>query len=590
MTINKSNNHSGVEQDSTTLSLLLRSLKYLRPYWKLHLVCFIVAILLAVISLINPWIYKMLIDDVLNTGDIEGLKVVCLFLLGAYVLQSVFSMLQAFLYAKVGGGAVRDLSRDLYDYLQALSISYFQKAKIGGIIALFTSDIPTMQILYTSTLVRLITDALRFVVVLIVMYLINPSLTLIAVICLPFYAYFMKIVSKPIRNASGELQEHIADTTADLHEKFSGIRETIAFVKERVQSLSMLNSFNSLLKSKVKLSVINSLGSISGLISAIGLILIMWFGGKEVILGTMQMGVFIAFFGYTGKLFGPVNTFVSINTRIHTTLGAANRIFSAMDKQPDLTLPEIPKRLENLRAGIDFQNVSFSYNKGYKKIIRNISLTIAPGESIALVGSSGAGKTTLAMLLLRYFDPDRGSILFDGCDLRELDLEWFRSRIGIVFQDPFLFNMSVRDNIAFSCPEASESDIEEAAKAAYSFEFISELKNGFDTIVGERGVSLSGGQKQRLAIARSMLKKPDLIILDEATSALDTESEKLVQKAMQRLLEGRTDIIIAHRLSTVRNADRIVVLENGSIIEEGSFEYLIESKGRFWELQNTLVK
>lgn len=590
MPLETDTDHLNTNTHNTTIKLLIRSLCYLKPYWKLQLFCLLVAILLAVISLVNPWISKLLIDNVLIAGDINGLKIVCLLIFGAYLLQSIFSVLQTYLYAKVGGSAVLDLREDLYNHLQSLSISYHHKTKTGETIALFTSDISTMQGLYTNTLVRLITDVLRFIVLLVVMNLINSSLTLIAVMSLPFYGYFMRIVSKPIRHASSKVQENRSESTANLQEKLSGIREIKAFVQEKVQSESMLISFTELFKSRVKLSVINSLASISVLISGVGLILVIWFGGKNVINGTMQMGVFIAFMGYMASLFGPVNTFVSINNSIHVAMGAANRVFKVMDKRSNLIISDHPKILENLKTVIEFRNVNFSYNRADDQIIKDFSLSITPGETIALVGSSGSGKTTLAMLLLRYFDPDSGSILIDGCDLKEIDLEWLRSRIGMVFQNPFLFNMSVKENIAFGLPEADEVEILRAAEGAYALEFISKLPNGLDTIVGERGVSLSGGQQQRLAIARAILKKPDIVILDEATSALDTESENLVQKAMAHLLEDRTDIIIAHRISTIVNANNIVVLENGKLVEKGTYTELVQNKGRFWQLQNTLHK
>jgi subfamily B ATP-binding cassette protein MsbA len=499
---------------------------------------------------------------------------------------SIFSVFQAYLYARISGSAIQDIRKDLFNHLQSLSISYYQKNKIGNIIALFISDISTMRGLYTSTIVRLLTDAIRFVVLVVVMYLIHPSLTLIALLCLPFYGFFMKIVGKPIRRASREVQENRAEAIAGLQEKISGIREIKAFVQQEAQSLSMLKQFRSLFKSRIRLSVIRSLASISGLVSAIGLIFVIWFGGKDVINGTLQVGVFIAFLGYMGRLFDPVNTFLSINTNIHAAMGAASRVFKVFDISPAIRIADNPKRFTNLIKQIEFRNVSFSYAKDSERVIDNFSLKISPGESVALVGSSGSGKTTLAMLLLRFYDQTKGSILFDGCDLRELDLDWFRGRVGIVFQDPFLFNLSVKENITFGYSDASEEEIEIATRAAYALDFIKKLPNGFDTIIGERGVSLSGGQQQRLAIARAIIKKPDLVILDEATSALDTESEYLVQKAMEHLLEKRTSIIIAHRISTVRNVDNIIVLKNGRIAEKGTYKELMEKKGRFWQLQN----
>ncbi|MBD3278214.1 MAG: ATP-binding cassette domain-containing protein, partial [Candidatus Aegiribacteria sp.] len=390
----------------STLKLLYRSLQYLKPYWKLQLFCLFVALLLAVLSLINPWINKLLIDDVLIAGDIDGLKLICLLFLSAYILQSGLSILQAYLYAKVGGSAVLDLRRDLFNHLQSLSISYYQKKKTGGIIALFTSDISTMRGLYTSTLVRLVTDAIRFFVLVVVMYLIHPSLTLIALLCLPFYGFFMKVVGRPIRKASAKVQEYRAEATGDLQEKISGIREIKAFVREKVQGMEMINSFRKLFKASVKLSVINSLASISGLVSAIGLILIIWFGGKDVINNEMQMGVFIAFLGYMGRLFGPVNTFLSVNNSIHAAMGAANRVFSVMDSRPQLKMTEKPRKLDNLKKTIEFRDVFFSYSETGEIIIDGFSLSILPGKTVALVGSSGSGKTTLAMLLLRFYDPD----------------------------------------------------------------------------------------------------------------------------------------------------------------------------------------
>jgi subfamily B ATP-binding cassette protein MsbA len=575
-------------QNYSTFSLLKRSLKYLRPYWKFQLVCLVVAIVLALVSLINPWISKLLIDDVFMSRDLTGLKTVCFLFLGAYLLQAVLSVLQAFLYAKVGGGAVRDLSIDLYDHLQTLSLKYHQDRRIGETIAHFTSDVSAMQILFTSTLVRLITDSLRFLVVLGVMLIINTWLTQIAVICLPLYAYFMKVVSKPVRGASADFQDARATTTADLQENLSGIRETLAFVRKESQSQSMLFSFSTLLRSKVRLAVVNSLTAISGLISALGLVLIVWFGGNEVINNSMQVGVFIAFLGFMGRLFGPVNTFVSVNTSIHTAMGAANRIFKVLDAVPYPIEPAQPVRLDHLNLRIQFDNVSYSYEPGGKAALHDLSLQISSGETIAVVGPSGSGKTTLAMLLLRYADPTSGSIKYGDHDIQELDLDWMRSRIGVVFQDPFLFNMSARDNIAFGNPTASDTDVENAAKAACTLEFIRELPDGFDTIIGERGASLSGGQIQRIAIARAILKQPDLVILDEATSALDMELESLVQTALKRLTSQRTNVIIAHRLSTVRTADRIVVLEQGQIVEEGCYTELIKRRGRFWELQDSL--
>jgi subfamily B ATP-binding cassette protein MsbA len=574
---------------NSTRQLLFRSLEYIKPYWRTQLLSLFVAITLAAVSLVNPWIYKLLIDDVFSSGDTSKLKIVCFLLIISYLFQSGFSILQSYLYAKAGGKAVRDLSQDFYDHIQILSYPYMQKTKLGSILARFTSDIPALQQLYTSTLVSLVRDSLRFIAVLIVMLLINTSLTVIILICLPFYAFLMKSVSKPIRQASKRLQDSFSDTIVDLNEKLSGIREIAAFSQEEIQSKTTKETFNALLKSKINLSIINSLTVTSALISAVGLLLVIWFGGNNVIQGSMQVGMLIAYLGYASRLFGPINTLISTNSKVQSAMGAARRIFRVLDTPPSIQSPLESRNIVSLKNVIEYKDVSFSYSNQNRRILKDINLEIQPGESVALVGSSGSGKTTLVMLLLRFYDPNSGSILVGNHDLRTVDLKRYRQRIGVVFQDAFLFNRSVKENIAFGKIDSSFEEIKQAAKLANAMEFISGLKDGFDTIIGDRGSSLSGGQRQRIAIARAFLRNPEVVVLDEATSALDVESEIVVQDAMRNLLRNRTDIIIAHRVTTVMNADRIVVLEEGRIVEEGSYNALLSRESRFRELQGTII-
>ncbi|MBD3277225.1 MAG: ATP-binding cassette domain-containing protein, partial [Candidatus Aegiribacteria sp.] len=493
-------------------------------------------------------------------------------------------VLQQYLFTKAGGSAVLDVRRELYGHLQTLSIPFFHKRSTGRLISSFISDVSVMQSLYSSTLVNLITDILRFAALLTVMFLIDPSLTWIAVACLPFYAILMRKVSGPVRSASQNMQEHRAEATGMLQEKISGIREIKAFTGEDSHLRSMGSSFGQLLRSRIKLTLTAAFSSISGAVSALCFILILWFGGRQVIDGTMELGVFIAFIGYMGRLFGPVNTFVSINTSIQTAMGAAERIFGILDAEPDIELNPRPASPASCTGHIRLDKVSFSYGDDSVKALSDVTLELRPGTSTALVGISGAGKSTLAMLLLRFYDPDTGSLSLDGRNLRDLDLSWYRRNVGVVFQDPFVFNTSIAENIAMGNPDASENEIRAAAEAANADDFIRDLPDGYRTITGERGVCLSGGQRQRVAIARALLKDPRIVILDEATSALDTESERKIQAAMNNLLRNRTSIIIAHRLSTVRNVDTIVVLESGKIIERGSYSELISRKGWFWRL------
>ena len=549
----------------------------------MQLASFFIAIIFAVLALVNPWINKLLIDNVLLSGDVSGLKLICFLFAGSFLVRAVCGILQNYLYAKVGGWAVFDMRKDLYNHMQSLSIPFFHANKTGKLIASFTSDISLMQGLYTSTIVTLITDSLQFVTLVVVMMFINQRLTWIALLCLPFYAVLVKKIGKPIREASESVQSQRAQTTGELQEKLSGMREIQAFVCEGFQSNAINSSFARLLSLRIRLTLIGSLGSLSGIISAFGLILLIWLGGNQVISGSMEIGVFIAYLAYMGRLFGPVDTFVSINNSIQIAMGAAKRVFEMLDTKPEIEESLNPEILLSMRGSLELRNVSFSYASNDINALQDVSLVVEPGQTIALVGSSGAGKTTMAMLLMRYYDPTSGSIFIDGKDLRLLKLDEYRRQIGIVFQDPFLFNASIFDNIALGNPDANIEMVKKAAEASYANEFISELPEKYETVIGERGVTLSGGQQQRLAIARVILKNPRLVILDEATSALDTESEKLVQKAMNHLLEDRTSVIIAHRLSTVRAATNIVVLQEGKIIEIGNYDQLLEKKGRFYD-------
>lgn len=570
--------------DRSTINILKRAISYLKPYWSLQIACFGVAASLAVLSLVQPWVNKLLIDNVLLAGDINGLKLVSLLLVCGLLLRIGCSILLSYLYARAGGSAVLDLRESLFRHIQSLSLPFFHRSRTGELIATFTSDTARMRTLYTSTIVDFVTDTLRLCVLLVAMYLINLRLAIIATVSLPIYALYLRKIGIPIRRASLEVQEKTAATTGDLHERISGIRETKAFTQEDSQLKAMVSSFRSLFRARVRLSVVGALGGLTGVISAFAFGIVIWLGGQEVIAGEMKTGVFIAFLGYMGSLYGPVNTYVTLNTNVQSAVGAAQRVFRIMDEEPTVIEPDRPRSVDDTLGAIEFRNVYFGYGKGTKYEIRDISMSVDRGETLALVGPSGSGKTTIAMLLLRYYAPEMGSILVNGVDVREMDISTYRRRVGVVFQDPFFFNASIRFNIGFGEPDATDDEILRAAKTAHASEFIDELPDGIDTNIGERGVCLSGGQLQRIAIARTILRDPDVVVFDEATSALDTESERYVQKAVKDLLRDRTSIVIAHRLSTVSDADRIVLVNHGRIEEQGSYSDLMRVKGRFWRL------
>ena len=563
---------------------LRRALRYLKPYWHLELVALFFAIVTAFLSLVEPWVNKLLIDDVIINKNARMLAIVCLIFLASTILSAIFSTLRGYLFTYIGERAVIDMRHQLFGHLQQLSLSFFNKEKTGRIMSIFTNDVPAMQALYTSTLVDFITDTLRFVVTMGVMLKIDWQLTLMALPALPLFAIALKLFSKPMREVSRKVQDKNSDISENLQESISGAREVKAFTQEENETNRLLNIFRQLLGLRVKQSILqSSSGGIAELTAVSGIMFVLWYGGMKAINGMMQMGVLIAFVNYLGRLFNPIGRYMELNNRLQSAMGAAERVFEFLDTTPEIQDKTEAIALPPVRGRVQFENVHFAYEEG-DEVLADINLNVESGEMIALVGASGSGKTTLANLIPRFFDPTSGQILIDGYDLRDVKTQSLRQQVSVVFQDSFLFGATVRENIRFGKRDATDEEVTAAAEAANAHEFIVQLSEGYDTEVGERGVKLSGGQKQRISIARTILRNPKILILDEATSALDSESELLVKEALEKLMAGRTSFVIAHRLSTVLKADRIVVLDDGKIVEAGSHEELLAKGGAYRKL------
>ena len=537
--------------------LLFRTLTFLKPWIKWHALGFFLTILAAGLALVQPWISRLLIDKVLIDGNTELLLKICFVYFGAVVLGSLISMAMSVLFSRVGQSAAIDLKMTLYKKLNTLSMAFAGRKRVGELMAGFTSDIPVMQSLYSSTLSSTISEVIRFFVVLAVMISINPRLTLLAVPSIPLFAVIIALAGTMLKKASAEVQEKRAFFTATLQEQLSGLRTSAAFNLENRESVKFKSSMTDLMHSSIRLTVKGFVMNAESLLASITLILAIWLGGNEVIQGKMEVGVLIAFISYFGMLFGPVGSIAGVATQILQAMGAAERVFSVIDTEPAVT--ELPSavQLTRVKGKIEFKGISFSYSEE-SSVLKNFNEVIHAGDTVALSGDSGSGKTTLISLLLRFFDPDSGDILIDGNSTKNFTLESLRRNIGVVFQDPFLYHRSVKDNILLGRPEASMYEVEEAARAAHAHEFITALPDGYDTLVGERGSSLSGGQIQRLALARVFLKDPPIVVFDEATSALDSKSESKIQDAVSHLLQNRTCLVIAHRRSTMETADRIV--------------------------------
>lgn len=538
-------------------SLLLRTLVFLKPWLGWHGLGLLLTFLSAALALVQPWVSRLLIDKVLIQGDTRMLVHICFAYFGAVVLGSLVGMAMSVLFSWVGQSAAIDLRMALYRKLNTLSMAFSGRKRLGELMAGFTSDIPVMQGLYSSTLSTAVSEVIRFFVVLVVMITINPGLTMLAVPSIPLFAVIIALAGTMIKKASSEVQEKRAFFTATLQEQLSGLRTAAAFNLQDREGDKFHGSMKDLMHSSIRLTVKGFVFNAGSLLASTTLILVIWLGGNQVIRGEMQVGVLIAFISYFGMLFGPVGSIAGIASQILKAMGAAERVFSVIDTEPAVQDSPEAADLKDPAGMIEFRNVVFQYSPG-TPVIRDFSEIIRPGETVAVTGDSGAGKSTIVSLLLRFYDPAEGDILIDGKNLKDLTLDSLRSNIGVVFQNPYLYHCSVADNIGIGKPGSSIEEIMDAAGAAHAHEFIRGLPEGYDTIVGERGSSLSGGQVQRIALARVFLKDPPIVILDEATSALDSGSEEKIQDAVKHLLKNRTCIIIAHRQSSVDTADRIL--------------------------------
>ncbi len=523
---------------------------------------------------------------ILRDTPAESLKVLCLTILGVFFFKNIFLYLKNILLYMVQLNIVKDIRDKLYNHIQKLSLGYFNKEKSGTITSVIINDVEQLQGALSVAFQKLFVEPINILTFATLLFIISWKLALIAIVIIPLAGVAIITIGKSIRRKSRRTQKKIAEIMQILSENLSSIRIVKAFVneKEEIKKFSReTKNYLSLHLKRARLDLIaapitESFGVIIGVV-------LLWYGGSEVIL---QRGLiaedFIRFILILFSILGPIKQLSNVNIRIQAGAASAERIFNLLDTEPQIVEINNPTKLQNFKNEVVFKNVNFEYFAGDGPVLDNINFSIKKGEVVALVGPSGSGKSTIADLIPRFYDVKSGSIMFDGEDIKNASLASLRNNLGIVSQEVVLFNDTIRNNIAYAQPNKDESEIRKAAEAANALEFIEKTQDGFDTVVGERGVKLSGGQKQRLAIARALLKNPSILILDEATSALDTESEKKVKKAIESLMKDRTALVIAHRLSTVQNADKIIVIEKGVVVENGSHSELYEKNGLYRRL------
>ena len=523
---------------------------------------------------------------ILRETPAESLKVLCITLLGVFFTKNIFLYIKNILLRIVELKLVKNIRDRLYQHIQTLSLGYFNKKETGYITSIVMNDVGQFQSAVGVVFQRLFVEPINILTFITLLFIISWKLAIIAIVILPLAGIAIVTIGRSIRRKSRRTQTKIAEIMQILTETLSSIRIVKAFVNEKEEVKKFTgesqNYFN-LLFQRARLDLIS--GPVTESFGVIIGVVLLWYGGMEVLSNEgLSAEDFIRFIIILFSILGPIKQMSNVNIKIQMGAASAERIFGLLDTPPEIVEKADAVDLGKFRKSIEFDRVHFEYNDGDERVLDEVSFTINKGEVVAMVGPSGSGKSTIADLIPRFYDVSRGTIRIDGHDIRETTLASIRGNMGIVTQEVILFNDTIRNNIAYGQPNVSEEAIRQAADAANATTFIEETTHEFDTLIGERGVNLSGGQKQRLAIARALLKNPPILILDEATSALDTESEKMVQRAIEVLIKDRTALVIAHRLSTVQNADKIIVLEKGEIIEVGSHIDLYNKGGLYRRL------
>ena len=519
-----------------------------------------------------------------GADPMQAITALCIAIAVVFMLKNVFDYLRQYLVVQLEQSVTRDLRNLVYTHMLELDLRFYNRTRAGQIINRLTSDTDLLRTLVTKNISMFATSVLQVVISIVILVLISWELTLLALVVMPLSFVAWRKLLAPLRRGDRRVLDMSGEVTSHLQETVSGVRQVKAAAAERFEASRFRNLTDLYFRNVVRTERIRALASpLSESMAAIGTVLLLWFGGRMVVQGALTPGAFITFIGISLKLYQPAKWLSKFPATIQPGLSAADRIFEFLDTPLEMVDQPGARVFDTVKDAVRFENVSFHYTDD-APVLSDVTLVARRGTVTALVGPSGAGKTTLVDLIARFYDPTAGRITIDGVDMRDFSVKSLRRMMGVVTQETVLFHDTVRSNIAYALPDSTQEAVERAARAANAHEFISQMPDGYDTILGERGTRLSGGQRQRIAIARAILRDPPILIFDEATSALDSESERLVQEAIEHLLEGRTVFVIAHRLSTIMNADQILTMEDGRIVQRGTHEELLAEGGLYRKL------
>ncbi len=564
--------------------ILKRLFAHVRPYWRPLLLTAIAMLLATGLSLVPPLFQRAIIDGVLVTGDMSRLWKLIAGLVGVYALSQAVSMVEQYVRHVLGARFILDLRVRLYAHLQRLSLSFFEQTSTGELMSRVTNDVEALENFVTHGVTLTAVDLLRLLGASAILVAMEWRLALVVLIPVPFIALGLRYFNKYARPIYRQARDRLGDINARLEDNLAGIRVTQAFVQEESELARFSDASRQYYHQRVRsIRAWSTFFPALRFLALLGTALVLGFGAWMVANGQVTLGTLVAFLAYSTSFYEPLNRLTEIDNILQQAIAAGERIFELMDEVSDIQDAPDAMPLASIEGDVVFDDVHFRYQDS-EEVLHDVDFHIAPGEVVALVGPSGAGKTSIARLLSRFYDPVHGRVLVDGHDVRDVQLASLRRHVAVVLQDTFLFNASVRENLCYGKPDATDEELVVATTAAYAHEFIEQLPQGYDTEIGERGVKLSGGQKQRLALARAILADPRILILDEATSSVDAEAEYLIQQALDEVMKGRTALVIAHRLSTIRNADKIVALEGGRIREIGSHQELLSRGGLYSQL------